>query len=292
MILEWRPSPDTHNLGDHLNELLCAIYTRRSQRGILNGTDAYILLGSVIRDRTIRRAIGGGRMLHLLACGYRGEEINGELVRSVVFGGCRGPLTKAALERAGVRNVNIVGDTALLLPLLVAPRKSRSGRALLVPHVLDPKRNAYRAEEFGCDSILDPVTVDNSDLYRKITEIITARFVLTGAMHAAIIAHCYDVPFAFLEMEYRDCPAKWEDWALSIGLRKTTFHSHLEPAEAWYASTSELTHKRPMLPLLREAARFGNIRPRIWATAILNDLRLRTKNRGGQLGVEQHDGAT
>jgi hypothetical protein len=144
----------------------------------------------------------------------------------------------------------------------------------LVPHISDPKNAKYNAKKFGCDLLVSPKTAAIKDVHRLIAVISSSDFVLAGAMHAAIVAHAYDVPFAFFQDGFVDCPAKWQDWLTAIGLspEDAVFCSELDEGRAWYKSRRSRIRKRPLIPMLAAYRRVGGIRPELWQRALRHDL--------------------
>src|SRR5262245_6169073 len=196
-IFEWQVSDQIHNFGDHLSRLIGeAVFTPEEWCRLNDDKHSiFALLGSVLCYYRIETMVATGRAPVFVGCGFRGEEISPELISRSVVHGCRGYLSQAALARASVCT-DVVGDPATLVPLLVKERVVRSGKTLLVPHINDPKLDSYQAPDLGCESVAPPRTHTIKDVRLVIAKISSADFVLAGAMHAAIVAHAYDVPFA------------------------------------------------------------------------------------------------
>ncbi len=57
-----------------------------------------------------------------------------------------------------------------------------------------------------------------SDIEAFIDAIASAEFVLSASLHGAIVAAAYQRPFAFWDSGAIDLPAKWEDFAASVGI--------------------------------------------------------------------------
>ena len=276
MIHEWQPNARIHNFGDHLILLLGEkIYTKPSWRAVeTDKKHAFILLGSCIHDYTISKLISEGLSPVMIGCGYRGEALSSAIVRMGQFFGCRGFNTHNALTNHGIR-VSVVGDPAMILPLVLPKRHKQCGAKLFMPHVNDGLRTCYDASDVGCDFIIQPETHNLIDVEELITRISSARFVLAGAMHAAIVAHAYGVPFAFYAKPggYIDCPPKWDDWLTSISAPfvKAEFFSNAEDGLRWYVENRTAFYRNPYLPILSAYSNIGKIKRYVLIRAMLHD---------------------
>ena len=231
MIYEWKLDGEVRNFGDALYELLLPPDIKRSWE-----EDVFKLhfpIGSVICNEVIRESLEQGFDPVFHNCGWRGEEILPELAAQCVFYGARGPHTQAALARAGVE-VEITKDPAYDLPQSVVAGEP-NGLAICVRHIKDPSDYTPNTIfEYKVDALFSPVVQDTNDLIEFIEKISGARFVLAGAMHAAIVAHAYGVPFALLGGEYIDCPPKWADWLASVGLGEPVWVDNIVEGREWY----------------------------------------------------------
>jgi hypothetical protein len=125
------------------------------------------------------------------------------------FRAVRGPRTRAQL---GLDPSIPMGDPALILPRYfpISP-KERSG-ILGIPHWANrgiaQSHKAYQGTE------LLNIVHKQGDWKPKVEKIASAEFVLTNALHGAIIAQAYGVPWAFCsaEGERISCVFKWLDW--------------------------------------------------------------------------------
>ena len=125
--------------------------------------------------------------------------------------------------------------------------------ALFVRHWADSNRYDLKAmgvdEEcytlLGGDESMDAPS-ECLELVRKIA---TARFVLTGSMHAAIVAEAYHVPWAIGPKGERDCATEWKwcDWAGSVMRNPTCLRTcaTIEDGENWHYGV------KPFIPVPR-----------------------------------------
>ena len=86
-----------------------------------------------------------------------------------------------------------------------------------------------------------------------IDHLTSADFVLAGALHAAIVAAAYKMPFGYWDSGQIDIPFKWHDFSASVEI-PCAFHQAADTASAHYES--EIRDKLripPLLPLLAAA---------------------------------------
>ncbi len=273
MIYEWQPTPETHNLGDHCVQIIKNIFEDEALLRIETDPDTcYLLLGSALYNEfkayspTKYEIVANNYVF--FGCGWRGEPLD-KLCRYPIYG-CRGEKTRAEFLKNGV-NTPAIGDPALLLRLFF-PKSAPSGEKLLVPHVSDSDSINYDARSFGCDRVVSPATTHLDSLETAIRQISGASFVLAGALHAAIIAYAFGVPFAYLRTDSIDCPAKWDDWNSSIGLGPAEFFSGARAGLLWFAQQQNKLKYVPLSPMLCEAAKIGRVRKEIWKKARLLDI--------------------
>ncbi|MDX2148546.1 MAG: polysaccharide pyruvyl transferase family protein [Planctomycetota bacterium] len=137
----------------------------------------------------------------------------------------RGPVTA---EKLGLKNP-AMGDPALLLPKVHPLTPDASGGVVLVPHHTSLKWARYLPYR-----IVDPLA-PWKDVVR---EIVSAKFVWCEAMHAAIVAAAYGVPWAWWKGRHgHRAVVKWSDWFGSIGLEPACFSLlRRKAAERWAAN--------------------------------------------------------
>lgn len=221
------------NFGDSLYEVIAPWETRKAWAA--DTAHMYFPIGSVICNEVIRETLDQNLVPVFYHCGWRGEELDPELVSLCRFKGARGPHTKEALARAGVE-VEITEDPAYRLPGLVNAGEP-NGLSILMRHIEDPSDYTPNTIfEYRVDAMFSPVVEDVADIIEVVEKISGARFVLTGSLHAAIVAHAYKVPFALLGGEYINCPAKWADWLAAQGFGEPVWVTDLSEGREWYNS--------------------------------------------------------
>jgi hypothetical protein len=104
-------------------------------------------------------------------------------------------------------------------------------------------------------------------------KIASASFVLTGALHAAIIACAYGRPFAFWDNGHVDIPFKWWDFASSVNIL-CVFVRNVNEGRRSYRDAITPRMRIPSLSPILEACPFF-IRPSALLRALCHDGRLR-----------------
>lgn len=231
MIHEWKLNGVTRNFGDAVYELFLDEETKREWEE--DPKKLHYPVGSVIANEHLEAAINAGLTPVFHGCGWRGRELEPELVKFAEFDGVRGPYTRQELLRHGIDEM-IVGDPAYKLPKIVAPGPP-NGMALCVRHITDrTKQTSNTIHELGVDASFSPVVEDEGDMVEFIQKISGARFVLAGSLHAAILADAYNVPFALYGGERVDCPDKWRDWLASIDIEEAEWVDNIKDGREWY----------------------------------------------------------
>jgi glycosyltransferase involved in cell wall biosynthesis len=252
-VEHWLKGNKTQNFGDFLS---CLLLHRLFLAKALPASSIYII-GSVIDDGVIARNAthdSEPNSMIFWGCGLRDEKgISPAARQRIDIRAVRGPLTRSILE---LGDSVPVGDPGLLVPSLYSTRATDdlTGRNVLVPHILDSRPDNELRRQSGCDIILRPgIGNELPELERFIDCLVSARFVLTGSLHAAIVRAAYGRPFGFWDSGQIDVPFKWHDFAASVSI-PCRFLSTLEVAEAHYQENvkSALTIP-PLWPLLTVA---------------------------------------
>jgi len=212
-----RASSGETNFGDDLNALLLP----RIFPGIDVGSsgsacpDVILGFGTILNVQT-RDALSHHTRKVVFSSGY-GYDLgqkgsfrlgDGWEVRSV-----RGPLTAAAL---GLEAHAAVTDGAMLAARLLPQSAARGAKPAFMPHITTARfgRGYWEAlcARLGL-TYLDP----RDPIDTLLAQVAGASFLVTEAMHGAILADAYRTPWVALTI----CdvlPFKWRDWCASLGL--------------------------------------------------------------------------
>jgi hypothetical protein len=275
-ICEWMPEESKHNFGDYLMQLIGErVYRSKEWKNIQeNKNYRFVLLGSFICNHTINKIFESGKVPVLIGCGYRGELLSARNIERTIFLGCRGKLTKQALLAQGLR-VEDIGDPAIIMPALIPNRGLPSRERIFMPHINDPDRYVVSASQVDCDRVIQPEINDKRGLIEVVSRIARSRFVLAGAMHAAVVAHAYGVPFAFYSAKggYIDCPPKWCDWISSISSKEIEpkFFASGSEGVLWYEINKKYLLRPRYFPILRQYLNLGTLRRTVVLRSVLHD---------------------
>jgi hypothetical protein len=233
MIYEWKLDGVTRNFGDALAEVLYP--TAMLEELYQDPENMYFLIGSVICNEVMDETLRAGFNPIFINCGWRGEELDDYLLAQCEFRGVRGPHTQAELAKHGI-DVEVTHDPAYELPNLYV-KGAPNGLAIVVRHIMDTSEYSPNTiHELKADALFSPVVETYTDILEFIQKISGARFVLSGSMHACMVAHAYKVPFAPLLSDVVDCPPKWFDWFAAEGLGNPVFVNNVVEGREWYNS--------------------------------------------------------
>lgn len=252
-LLSWLETNRTGNFGDALNtvvlgELGFAIVPP-SNDGTANPDRCMMAIGSVLAPWHVARA---RHPIDVWGAGWRGEPLTDAELERLTVHAVRGPLTATAV---GCTDVPL-GDPALLLPRFHTPAAPVAARpAVVIPHILDPVQ--LSPADVGCDAVVSVRVHQRGRWHRRFTptplqvvdRIAAAGFVLTGALHGAIVAQAFGVPWAPWAGTRVDCPAKWLDWAAYLGI-ESTHVTDRHSGEKWWDRHGSTGKVRPLDPLL------------------------------------------
>lgn len=265
----------TQNFGDYLATILAKEFMLHPRIE----ADIYRLVGSTIDTdwimRDLRHTIGVHRGQIAFWCnGMRSNERLDPKVQAMCsFFGARGPLTRDLLN---LPENTPLGDPGLLAPLFHTPSKLQKyeNRSVCIPHIHDTKSDAELLRISDADLVLRPeIAATEQDLRRILDKIASASFVLTGALHAAIIACAYGRPFAFWDNGHVDIPFKWRDFASSVNIPCVFVKNVAEGRKTYRDSIAPRVRIPPLSPILEVCPFF--IRPSALLRALCYDGKLR-----------------
>lgn len=124
----------------------------------------------------------------------------------------RGPSTAQAL---GLPASLAITDPAILTPEIF-PAGAKTGKTIFVPHWESSQNPLWEAacKHAGVEYV-NPL----GDIAGIMQTISGAKLVIAEAMHAAIIADAYRVPWVSVSTSSRINGFKWQDWASSLNMR-------------------------------------------------------------------------
>lgn len=138
----------------------------------------------------------------------------------------RGPLTRAFIQdNFGIVCPEIYGDPALLFPYLFPEFKKKKFPThpyIFIPHF-------YERHLFS--HLGDPHVFLPTEPWDKVIEkILDSEFVISGSLHALIIAEVYGIPARYVRLSEKEPLFKYEDYYLSTGRPHFTFAYSVQEA--------------------------------------------------------------
>ena len=136
----------------------------------------------------------------------------------------RGNLTKIVL---GLGDKVIIGDAALVMPKLYNSK---------VSHLIEKRYFKHFSNNITPPN-LESFCVHTTKMnpFKAIDLITSSSFVFTEALHIAILAYAYDIPWAWSLNKHKRAMFKWFDWFSSLDLAAKWFHpTDFVSAENWF----------------------------------------------------------
>ena len=275
----WRMGEAVQNLGDYLT----VIVRRNILVGPPNRRGIIRIIGSVIDDEIIAKDLasispGSEPTIVFWGCGLRSpSSIQLEFQEVCEFLALRGPLSAHYLS---VPADTPLGDTGLLLPLIHSAPGLSNGRTLCVTHFNDSRDPDVVRKLSGAQDVLSArLPASEVALWEAVDQILNAEFVITGALHAAVVRAAYGLPFAFWASGV-DLPFKWGDFAASLHCLGP-FAENVEDGRAAYRHIMQPQLKLPPLTPLLLRAPFG-VSPQILGRAADWDADLAIRSAGAR----------
>ena len=180
-----------------------------------------VSIGSIIEESTANCIVWGS--------GLASKDI---YIKGGEFLAVRGPLTQKRLKELGFDSPNVIGDPALLLPLIYKKElHSTKNKIGFIPHKSDYKVVnelilSKKTDDFLVIDLVDP------DLEKVINDFLSCDYILSTSLHGLIVAHAYGIPAIwFEESKLLGDGSKFIDYFKSVGI---------EPYEAFKISNIDL----------------------------------------------------
>jgi succinoglycan biosynthesis protein ExoV len=213
------------NFGDDLNPW---IWSKLLPEGFLNRDQDHLLvgIGTLLNDNLPKASkvsvFGSG-------VGYGTRPPN--VTPDWHIYGLRGPLSAKAL---GVDEKYAITDGAYLLKGIITDTPGKKYGASYMPHftMARPSLRVW-CENLGIHYI-DP----SSPIHETLNDILETEFLLTEAMHGAIVADCFRVPWLPVKSSKTILDFKWIDWCSSLNID----YSPIQIVPLWETVNSKI-HK-------------------------------------------------
>ena len=250
LTLVWWPRPFPGNFGDWLSPFVLSTTTRRpvlfQPPAAPSDAPNLVMAGSIahhIRPRSVVVGTGVPRADIDVAAGARYVSV-------------RGPLTAAAVQRAGGPEVDSFGDPGLLVSrLLPVDRASVNGRLALVRHHAHTELPVTLPDDMEEHSVLVSTP---GDIAAFVADLHRYNGVVTSSLQVLITCHSYGIPctpvsFRGFEgssigtrMRYRDYAVgagledSWQPEPVDLDLRRVNWSQRLRTAALSAAKLDEI----------------------------------------------------
>lgn len=165
--------------------------------------------------------LGVGSILHHESDGNAIAWGSGFLKKDHVFTGkkavaVRGEYTAKRLFELGYPQINVLGDPALLLPLIFNEQTPKNEKIAIIPHYVEyEKFNSKYGHQY------DIINMRTDDIEGTLKKISSYRYILSSSLHGIIIGQAYHVPTIWIEEEQLANDAfhfKFRDYFSSVGI--------------------------------------------------------------------------
>lgn len=162
-------------------------------------------VGSIIGWSSGFRTVWGSGIL------YYNERINNGKFLAV-----RGQYTQRRLRNLGYEVPDVLGDPALLLPIIFNPKVEKKYKLGIIPHHTHTKSLASLGKE------QDVLVIDLlDDVEVVIKKILTCESVISTSLHGLIVAHAYGIPalwYEYRQIAWHGSDVKFLDYFSSVDI--------------------------------------------------------------------------
>ncbi|MBH2024452.1 MAG: polysaccharide pyruvyl transferase family protein [Flavobacteriales bacterium] len=164
------------------------------------------------------------------------------------FVSVRGKYSQIRLKELGYKVPSVLGDPAILLPLIYKPEKIKKYKVGIIPHYIhyDELKKAVPSDILVIN-LLD-------DIEKIINEICSCEFTLSTSLHGIIVSHVYGIPslwcnFSNIKKPLRGDNVKFKDYFSSVGIREyDEFLIHIAEIEHIPNLLHEVINQYQLLP--------------------------------------------
>lgn len=198
----YRPDENTSNFGDELNKYIWEAYLPDFFDD--NEDHVFFGIGTVVKEA--KKFYSKSQKVFILGSGVRSEGI--KVLNNVEILFVRGPLSAKALHVPE----KFITDPAILTPKIFPSKKvSKKWAFSFMPHFSSINDKYMQVFKANGVHIIDP----RDDVKQIIEAINASEILLTEAMHGAIVADAYRVPWIPIKSYESFNHFKWNDWSQS-----------------------------------------------------------------------------
>lgn len=162
-------------------------------------------IGSIIGWSSGSRVVWGSGILF-----YNETISNGD------FLAVRGQYTQQRLKNLGYEAPEVLGDPALLLPLVFNPKVEKKYKLGIIPHHTHTQSLSSLAS--GTDIVVIDLLDDIEVIIRKV---LSCESVISTSLHGLIVAHAYGIPalwYEYRKIKWHGSDVKFFDYFSSVGI--------------------------------------------------------------------------
>ena len=134
------------------------------------------------------------------------------------FYAVRGKYTQLRLKELGYKVPEVIGDPALLMPLLYTPKSDKKYKIGIIPHFLHYEKSV---EKLDSDDVLIINLFD--DIETVIEDVNSCEKIISSSLHGIIIGHAYGIPSLWFGLATNNIGGdniKFADYFSSVNLRE------------------------------------------------------------------------
>ncbi len=142
-------------------------------------TKNVLAIGSIINKSHYNSKVWGSGIM------YKNTKVEGGKFYAV-----RGYITIERLKELGLNAPNVVGDPALLLPMIYNPKIVKQYKLGIIPHYVDfdlINKNIINDETLIID-------LTNKDIEYVVNQILSCNHVISSSLHGIIVSQAYKIP--------------------------------------------------------------------------------------------------
>ncbi|MDA7933542.1 polysaccharide pyruvyl transferase family protein [Akkermansiaceae bacterium] len=164
-------------------------------------------IGSIIGWSSGSRIVWGSGIL------FYNEKISNGFFLAV-----RGQYTQRRLRNLGYEVPDVLGDPALLLPLVYHPEISKGYRLGVIPHHTHTEGLSHLAS--GDDVVVIDLLDNVETIIRRM---LSCECVISTSLHGIIVAHAYGIPalwYEYKDVQWHGSDVKFFDYFSSVGIEE------------------------------------------------------------------------
>lgn len=139
-------------------------------------------------------------------------------IKKSKFLAVRGEYTKKRLDELGYFSPNVLGDPALLLPLIYNPKVDKKYKLGIIPHIIH--YDSLKNIEIPEDVLI--INLNNNDSESVIMDILSCQYTISTSLHGIIVSHAYNIKSLWYEIKDSKLSGdniKFYDYFSSVGIQ-------------------------------------------------------------------------